>query len=308
MNKNSKIFVAGHTGLVGSAFVRELRKQGYNNLVLKTHQELDLLVQADVEMFLAKEKPDVIIDCAALVGGIRANSERPANFFYENMQIEQNLIWGAFKNNIKHFLFLGSACMYPKECPQPMKEEYLLDGKPEITNEGYALAKVSGSRLCSYINKQFGLPYISIIPANTYGIGDSFDPAHSHVIPALILKFENAKKNNDKAVELWGTGKALREFIYVDDMAKAGIFLLNNYEGSEPLNVGTGEEVSILELAQLIKEIVGFDGEIVFDVTKPDGMMRRIVDSKKINDMGWKPQYSLREGIEIMYRSYIENK
>ena len=308
MDKNAKIYVAGHTGLVGSAFVRELKKQGYHNLVLVAHQELDLLDQKAVENFFVKEKPEYVVDCAALVGGIRANSERPANFFYENMQMEQNLIWSAFKHDVKKFLFLGSACMYPKECPQPMKEEYLLDGKPEITNEGYALAKVCGSRLCTYINQQFNRSFISMIPANTYGIGDSFDPLHSHVIPALIMKFENAKNNNQNSVTLWGTGKALREFIYVDDIAKAGIFLLNNYDGAEPLNVGTGEEVSILELATMIKDIVGYKGGIALDPTKPDGMMRRFVDSSKINQLGFSTSTSLIDGIKRLYKFYLENK
>ncbi len=307
MNKKTRIYVAGHTGLVGSAFVRELISQGYKNLILKTHNELDLLVQKDVEVFFEKEKPDIVIDCAALVGGIRANSERPANFFYENMQIEQNLIWTAYKYKVKKLLFLGSACMYPKECSQPIKEDFLLDGKPEKTNEGYALAKICGAKLCSYINKQFGLPFLTMIPANTYGNGDSFDPINSHVIPALILKFVNAKKNNDEFVTLWGSGKALREFIYVDDIAKAGIFLLNNYNSSEPVNVGTGEEVSIFELATIIKEIVGYDGTILTDLSKPDGMMRRIVDSSTINNLGWRHTTNLREGIKKIYAWYTKN-
>lgn len=306
MEKTAKIYVAGHTGLVGSAFVRQLKAQGYNNLILKTHAELDLLRQDDVEKFFAEEKPEYVIDAAALVGGIKANSMAPADFYYVNMQIEQNLIWTAFKSGVKKFLFLGSACMYPKECKQPMKEDELLTGLPEITNEGYALAKVCGSRLCSYLNKQYGADFISAIPANAYGIGDNFDPEHSHVIPALLVKYHNARKNGDKSITLWGTGTALREFIDTDDMADAGIFLLNNYSGYEPVNIGTGEEVSIMELSKIIKKITGFEGAIVTDPTKPDGMMRRLCDSGKIHKLGWKSKISLEEGITKLYNWYLK--
>ncbi len=306
MDKNSKIYVAGHTGLVGSAFVRQLKSQGYTNLVLRTHQELDLLRQDEVECFFEKEKPDVVIDAAALVGGIKANSMAPADFFYVNMQIEQNLIWTAFKNKVKKFLFLGSACMYPKECSQPMKEDELLTGLPEITNEGYALAKVCGSRLCSYLYKQYGADFISAIPANAYGIGDNFDPEHSHVIPALLVKYTKARKNGDPSITLWGTGKALREFIDTDDMADAGIFLLNNYSGYEPVNIGTGEEISIMELSKMIKKITGYQGDIVTDPSKPDGMMRRLCDNSKINSLGWKSKIKLEDGITKLYKWYLE--
>ena len=308
MDQNAKIYVAGHTGLVGSAFVRKLREQGYHNLVLRTHGELDLLDQAAVQSFFAQEQPEYVIDAAAKVGGIRANSEAPANFFYENMQMEQNLIWSAFQNHVKKFLFLGSACMYPKQCPQPMKEEMLLTGLPEITNEGYALAKVGGQRLCSYLYQQYGVDFITAIPANAYGIGDNFDPQHSHVIPALLVKYREAKRSNAPSVTLWGTGKALREFIDTDDLADAGIFLLNHYSGYEPVNIGTGEEVSILELSQMIKRITGFDGEIVTDPTKPDGMMRRLCDSSKIHELGWKSTLSLEQGIRKLYNWYLSNQ
>ncbi len=306
MQKNSKIYVAGHRGMVGSAIVRELERQGYTNIVTRTHAELDLCRQADVEIFFEDERPEYVIDAAALVGGIKANSERPAEFMYINMQIQQNLIWMAFKSDVKKFLFLGSACMYPKECPQPMKEEYLLTGLPEVTNEGYALAKVCGSRLCSYISREYGRKFISAIPANSYGIGDSFDPEHSHVIPALLMKYHKAKENGDKEVVLWGTGAAKREFINNRDIASACIFLMNNYSSSEPINVGTGEEVSIMELSQMIKRITGFEGEIVTDPTKPDGMMRRICDNSKIYALGWKTEVSLEEGIKELNELYLK--
>lgn len=308
MDKNAKIYVAGHTGLVGSAFVRRLRAQGYHNLVLRTHGELDLLNQQAVADFFAQEKPEYVIDAAARVGGIRANTEAPAEFFYENMEMEQNLIWSAFRSGVKKLLFLGSACMYPKQCPQPMKEEMLLTGLPEVTNEGYALAKIGGQRLCSYLRRQYGVDFITAIPANAYGIGDNFDPQHSHVIPALLVKYREAKQNHAPSVTLWGTGKALREFIDTDDLADGGIFLLNHYSGEEPVNIGTGEEVSILELSQMIKKITGFEGEIVTDPTKPDGMMRRLCDSSRIHALGWRSTISLEQGIEKLYRWYLQNQ
>lgn len=308
MDKNAKIYVAGHTGLVGSAFVRRLRAQGYHNLVLRTHGELDLLNQQAVADFFAQEKPEYVIDAAARVGGIRANTEAPAEFFYENMEMEQNLIWSAFRSGVKKLLFLGSACMYPKQCPQPMKEEMLLTGLPEVTNEGYALAKIGGQRLCSYLRRQYGVDFITAIPANAYGIGDNFDPQHSHVIPALLVKYREAKQNHAPSVTLWGTGKALREFIDTDDLADAGIFLLNHYSGEEPVNIGTGEEVSILELSQMIKRITGFEGEIVTDPTKPDGMMRRLCDSSRIHALGWRSTISLEQGIAKLYRWYLQNQ
>ncbi len=307
MEKNAKIYVAGHRGMVGSAIVMELERQGYKNIVTRTHGELDLCRQADVERFFAEERPEYVIDAAALVGGIRANSERPAEFMYVNMQIQQNLIWASFESGVKKFLFLGSACMYPKKCPQPMKEEYLLTGLPEVTNEGYALAKVCGSRLCSYINREYGREFISAVPANSYGIGDSFDPEHSHVIPALLMKYHKAKAEGKKEVVLWGTGTAKREFINNRDIASACIFLLENYSSAEPINVGTGEEVSIMELSQIIRRITGFEGNIVTDPTKPDGMMRRICDNSQISGLGWKAEVSLETGIRELDRFYLEN-
>lgn len=307
MEKNEKIYVAGHTGLVGSAFVRQLQKQGYCSLILRSHKELELTDQQAVEDFFKSEKPNVVIDAAAKVGGIKANSEQMSEFYYINNQIQQNLIWSAFKNGTKRFLFLGSACMYPTNCKQPMKEEELLTGLPEPTNEGYALAKIGGSRLCSYLNRQYGVGFISAIPANAYGIGDSFDLAHSHVVPALIRRFHEAQRDGLDSVTLWGTGKALREFINTDDMADAGLFLLNKYMSDQPINIGTGEEVSMLQLAEIIKEITGFEGNILTDPSKPDGMMRRLCDSSRILDLGWKPSRSLKTGLTELYHWYLNN-
>lgn len=306
MDKGTKIYIAGHTGLVGSAFVRQLQRQGYKNLILKTHEEMDLTNQTMVKCFFETERPDVVIDAAAKVGGIKANSEYMAEFYYENMQIQQNLIWSAFKSGTKKFLFLGSTCMYPTRCEQPMKESDLLTGLPESTNEGYALAKIGGSRLCSYLFRQYGVDYISAIPANAYGIGDSFDLNHSHVIPALIRRFHEAKENNTPSVTIWGTGTALREFINTEDMAEAGIFLLNHYQSDQPINIGTGEEVSMFELANIIKEITGYQGEVFTDPTKPDGMRRRLCDSSKIHELGWHANINLRAGLKELYEWYVQ--
>ena len=305
METQSKIYVAGHTGLVGSAIVRKLRKEGYRELILRTHAELDLTDQQAVEAFFQRERPDYVFDAAALVGGIQANSEAPADFFYVNMQIENNLLWAAHRYRVKKLLFLGSACMYPKECRQPMTEDELLTGLPEYTNEGYALAKTAGCRLCSYLRRQYGDDFICAIPANTYGPGDSFDPEHSHVIPALIMKYDHAKRDGIPEVVLWGTGRAKREFIHVDDIADACLFLMRNYSDESPINVGTGEEVTIMELSQLIKEIVGFDGQIVCDPTKPDGMMRRTVDSSRLSAMGWNSSVRLETGLRWLYEEYL---
>lgn len=304
MNIKDKIFVAGHSGLVGSSFLRRLHELGYYNVVTISHKDLDLTRQADVESFFEREKPNVVIDAAALVGGIRANSERMSEFYYVNNQIQQNLIWSSFKNNTRDFLFLGSACMYPRECSQPMNENELLTGIPEPTNEGYALAKIGGTRLCSYLNRQYGVNFISAIPANAYGIGDSFDLKNCHVIPALIRRFYEASLDNLESVTIWGSGRALREFIFTDDLADAGIFLLNNYHSDEPINIGTGSEITMFELANLIKEIVGFNGLILTDPSKPDGMMRRICDSTKLQSLGWKSSVPLKEGLERMFKWY----
>lgn len=291
--------------MVGSAIVRQLLQSGYENLVLRTHSELDLCDRNTAESFFQREKPEYVFDAAALVGGIGANSAAPADFFYVNMAIANNLITIARKSRVKKLLFLGSACMYPKECPQPMTEDMLLTGLPEVTNEGYALAKICGSRLCSYMNAQYGTDFISTIPANAYGIGDCFDPHKSYVIPALIMKFHNAKVNREKSVVLWGTGKPLREFIYADDIGDACIFLMNNYSGNAPINMGTGEEISISDLARLVKKIIGFAGDIVFDAAKPDGMMRRKLCSDKIHSLGWTAKQDLTTGLERVYKYFL---
>lgn len=307
MEKDARIYVAGHTGMVGSAIVRRLRKEGYANLLLRTHAQLDLTRQEQVEALFAAEKPEYVFLAAAKVGGIQANSEEPAEFFHTNMQIADNVIWAAHQYGAKKLLYLGSACMYPKECEQPMREKMLLTGLPEYTNEGYALAKVCGSRLCGYLRRQYGDDFISAIPANAYGPGDSFDPQHSHVIPALIRKFHEAKMHGADQVVLWGTGRPKREFIYVDDLADACLFLMESYAREAPINVGTGSEVCMLELSKMIGQIVGYQGHIFCDTTKPDGMMRRMVDSSKINALGWSAKTDMEMGLQRVYEWYIKN-
>ncbi len=308
MEKNAKIYVAGHTGLVGNAITQQLRNKGYENLILKAHKELDLTIQTEVQRFLEDERPDYVFVAAGLVGGIKANTEAPADFYYVNMQIANNILWSAHTTHVKKLLYLGSACMYPKECPQPMQEDLLLKGIPEYTNEGYALAKIAGVRLCSYLRRQYGDDFISSIPANAYGIGDCFDPEKSHVIPALLFKYHEAKVSGADKVVLWGTGQAKREFINTIDIANSSIFLMENYSGEETMNVGTGEEISILELSRLIKKIVGFEGEILCDTTKPDGMLRRMVDSSRIREMGWQPEVTLEQGLRDLYKDFLNKR
>lgn len=305
MDKHAKIYVAGHTGLVGSAIVRRLRADGYDNLLLRTHKALDLSDSAATEKFFREERPDFVFVAAGLVGGIKANSEAPADFFSVNMAIAENVLWSAYRNGVKKLLYLGSACQYPKECPQPMDEELLLTGIPEVTNEGYALAKICGCRLCSYMKRQYGANFISAIPANAYGLNDCFDSQKSHVIPALIMKYHNAKLSEAPAVDLWGTGKALREFLFTEDLADGCLFLMEHYDGESSINMGSGSEVSILELSETIKRIVGYEGEIVCDPTKPDGMMRRMVDSSRINALGWKAKTDMESGLRQVYEWYL---
>ncbi len=308
MEKKSKIYVAGHRGLVGSSIIRELEKQGYTNIVTRTHAELDLTRQAEVEKFFEEEKIEYVFLSAAKVGGIQANNTYPAQFIYDNLMIETNIIHSAYKNKVKKLLFLGSSCIYPKLCPQPIKEEYLLTDSLETTNEAYAIAKITGIELCKFYRRQYGCDFISAMPTNLYGINDNFDLETSHVLPALIRKFHEAKERGDKEVVMWGTGKALREFLYVDDLANALVFLMNNYSEEIHVNVGTGEDLSIGELAETIKEIVGFKGEIVNDTSKPDGTPRKLLDVSLLNGLGWKHKTSLKEGIEEVYKWYCESK
>ncbi|MBD2093087.1 GDP-L-fucose synthase [Microcoleus sp. FACHB-1515] len=307
MKANSKIYVAGHQGLVGSAIVKVLRQQGYENLVLKTSRELDLRRQAEVEDFFAKEQPEYVFLAAAKVGGIQANNIYRAEFIYDNLVIETNIIHSAYLSQVKKLLFLGSSCIYPKFCPQPMREEHLLTGELEPTNEPYAIAKIAGLKLCENYSRQYGVDFISAMPTNLYGINDNFDIANSHVLPALIRKFHEAKLSNAPAVEIWGTGSALREFLFVDDLADALIFLMQNYRDRDFINVGTGDEVSIRELALMIQAVVGYEGDLQFDSSKPDGTPRKLLDTSKINALGWYPKTSLKKGIEVTYEWFQQN-
>ena len=306
MNKESKIYVAGHNGMVGSAIVRRLQKNGYENILCKSHKELDLADQALTDRFFMDEKPDYVFIAAAKVGGIHANNSFPADFIMENMLIECNIIKSAFKYGVKKLLFLGSSCIYPKLCPQPIKEEYLLTGELEPTNEAYALAKISGIKMCQSYNRQYGTRFISAMPASLYGINDRFDINNSHVIPSMIIKFHEAKMNNKPYVELWGTGSPLREFLYVDDMADACLYLMQNYEGNEFVNIGSGKEISIRDLAQTLKRVTEYTGELVFDTTKPDGTPRRVLDNTKIHKTGWIPKIDMEEGLRREYEYYLK--
>lgn len=297
MDKNSKIYIAGHTGLVGSALLRNLKQNGYNNFLLRTIEELDLTRQQLVEELFKNEKPEYVFLAAAKVGGIHANNTYPAEFIYSNLQIQTNIIHTSYLIGVKKLLFLGSSCIYPKLAPQPIKEEYLLDGKLEPTNEPYAIAKISGIKMCQSYNRQYGTNFISVMPTNLYGTGDNFDLQTSHVLPALIRKFVEAKKENLASVTVWGTGKPMREFLYVDDLADACVFLMNNYNDGEIVNIGVGKDVSIQELASIIKEEVGYEGQIVFDSTKPDGTPKKLLDVTKLNNLGWTAKTSLREGL-----------
>ena len=307
MEKDSKIYVAGHRGLVGSAIVRKLKEKGFTNIIGKTHSELDLRDSVAVEEFFKTERPEYVFLAAAKVGGILANSTYPADFIYENLQIQNNVIGMAKKYEVKKLMFLGSSCIYPKLCPQPIKEEYLLSGYLEETNEAYALAKIAGLKMCEFFNKQYGTNFISVMPTNLYGPHDNFHPKNSHVMPALIRRFHEAKVNNIPEVVVWGSGTPLREFLYSEDMADACIHLMETYEGNDFFNIGTGKEISIKGLAELIKEIVGYEGKIVCDSSKPDGTPRKLLDVSRLEKAGWTYKTELRGGIEKAYKWYLEN-
>ena len=308
LDRTKKIYVAGHRGLVGSALVRKLKSEGFLNVVTRTHEELDLTRQSEVENFFAKEKPAYVILAAAKVGGIYANDTYPADFIMQNLQIECNVIDAAYKNGVEKLLFLGSSCIYPRECPQPIKEEYLLSGYLEKTNEAYALAKIAGLKMCAFYNQQYGTDYISVMPCNLYGVNDNFSPENSHVIPALMRKFHEAKENKEPAVTVWGSGKPLREFLNVDDLADACLFLMDHYKGNEFFNVGYGKEVTILELAEMMKQVTEFQGEIILDGSKPDGTPRKLTDISRLKEMGWKPKICLEEELKQTYEWYKANK
>ena len=305
MELNSKIYVAGHRGMVGSAIVRELNKQGYTNIVTRTHSELDLCRQDAVEAFFEAEKPEYVFLAAAKVGGIMANSEALADFMYENMILEMNVIHSAFKNGCKKLEFLGSSCIYPRMAPQPMQESCLLTSELEKTNEAYALAKISGLKYCEFLNKQYGTDYISVMPTNLYGPNDNYHPTRSHVLPALIRRFHEAKVEGKDSVTCWGDGSPLREFLYVDDLAELCVFLMNNYSGDETVNAGTGKEITIKELTELVASIIGFEGEIKWDTTKPNGTPRKLLDVSKAANLGWTYKTELADGIRLAYEDCL---
>jgi GDP-L-fucose synthase len=303
IDKEAKIYIAGHKGMVGSAIKRKLESEGYHNLVCKASKDLDLRDQSGVNSFFRDEKPDYVFLAAAKVGGIHANNTFRADFLYENLMIQNNVIHAAYESKVKKLMFLGSSCIYPKLAPQPLKEEYLLTGLLEPTNEPYAIAKIAGIKLCDAYRSQYGCNFISAMPTNLYGPNDNYDLNNSHVLPALIRKFHEAKINNERHVVLWGSGTPLREFLHVDDLADACIFLMNNYDDEGLVNVGVGKDLSIYDLAQLVKEIIDFNGEIILDSTKPDGTPRKLMDVSKLHALGWKAKIELKEGIKVVYRS-----
>jgi len=306
MEKNSKIYVAGHRGLVGSAIVRELENQGYTNILKRTRKELDLMSQVATEEFFAEEKPEYVFCAAAKVGGIWANKNQKAEFIYENLEVQNNLIHNAYKFGAKKLLFLGSSCIYPRQAPQPIKEEYLLTGPLEETNDAYAIAKIAGITMCQSYNKQYGTNFISVMPTNLYGINDNFDLENAHVLPSLLRKFHEAKLENKPKVEVWGTGSPMREFLYVDDLASAVVFLMNTYDGSEIVNIGTGEDCTIKELAEMIKETVGYEGQIYWNTSKPDGTPRKLLDVSRLAKLGWKYKTDFKTGLKKTYEWYKE--
>ena len=308
MQKHSKIYVAGHNGMVGSAIVRALKNHGFSDIIVRSSKELNLTRQNEVENFFTYEKPEYVFLAAAKVGGIYANSTYPAEFIYDNLMIECNVIHASYQNKVRKLLFLGSSCIYPKLSPQPIKEEYLLSGYLEPTNEAYAIAKISGIELCKFYREQYGCDFISVMPTNLYGPNDNFHLENSHVLPALIRKFHEAKINNYNKVVVWGTGKARREFLYVDDLAEACIFLMKEYSGETHLNIGTGMDLEIKELAEIIKNIVNYKGEIVYDFLKPDGTPQKLLDVSKINKIGWKAKTDLLDGITKTYQWYVNNE
>ncbi|POZ52097.1 GDP-L-fucose synthase [Methylovulum psychrotolerans] len=308
INYKTKIYVAGHQGLVGSAIIRNLQSKGYDNIVTRTRQSLDLMDKVAVDCFFSQEKPLVVIDAAAKVGGIHANDNYPAEFIYNNLSIQNNLIDGAYRAGVQKFVFLGSSCIYPKMAPQPLKEDYLLTGALEPTNEWYAIAKIAGIKMCQAYRKQYGFNAISLMPTNLYGPGDNFDLQNSHVLPALIRKFHEAKINQEATVTIWGTGTPKREFLYVDDMADAAVFLLEHYSDTGVVNVGTGEDISIKALAQLVQQIVGFNGVLVFDVGKPDGAPRKLLEISKLRQQGWEAKTDLATGVQQTYGWFLNNQ
>ncbi len=308
MEKEAKIYVAGHRGMVGSAIVRNLRNRGYENIVCRTHGELDLSSQGDVAEFFESERPDYVFLAAARVGGILANSTYPAQFFYQNMMIECNVIHWAYLSGVKKLMFLGSSCIYPRLAEQPIREDALLTGLLEPTNEAYAIAKIAGIKMCDYYRKEYGCDFVSVMPTNLYGTGDNYDLQNSHVLPAMIRKFHEAKVSNASEVVLWGSGSPLREFLHADDMAEATVFCMEHYSDYGQINVGSSEEISIRSLAEMVQSVVGYRGEVVWDSSKPDGTPRKLMDSSKLHSLGWRPSVSLREGMERTYVEFLEGE
>ena len=307
MEKNAKIYVAGHRGMVGSAIVRELQRNGYTNIVTRTHKELDLCRQDAVERFFNEERPEYVFLAAAKVGGIVANNDAPADFMYENMILEMNVIHAAWQSGCKKLLFLGSSCIYPRLAPQPMKENCLLTSSLEQTNEAYALAKISGLKYCEYLNRQYGTDYISVMPTNLYGANDNYHPTHSHVLPALIRRFHEAKESNQPTVTCWGDGTPLREFLFVDDLADLCLFLMNNYSGDETVNAGTGKEITIKALTELVAKVVDYKGKILWDTSKPNGTPRKLLDVSKSASLGWRYKTELEDGIRAAYEDFLSS-
>jgi len=305
MKKDSKIFIAGHRGMVGSAILRKLTSEGYTNIITKSKKELDLTNQFQVNHFFHFERPEYVFIAAAKVGGIKANNDYKADFIYQNLMIQTNIINASYQTGVKKLLFLGSSCIYPKMVPQPLKEEYLLSGYLEKTNDAYAIAKIAGIKMCQSFNQQYGTNYISVMPTNLYGPGDNYNLENSHVLPALIRKFHEAKMYGNPEVVIWGSGKPMREFLYVEDLADALIYLMMNYNDSEIVNIGTGEDISIRDLAYLVKEVIGFSGQIIYDSSKPDGTPRKLLDVSKIHDLGWSHKTQLKQGIELTYKHFL---